>query len=80
MEPRGLRTHAVVTYLTPTEARMVEVARYLDGGSSPQPRSSWLLARAVAEPVKSPETLFGTELVYILGAWIMCSGIVGSVG
>ena len=47
MEPRGLRTRAVVTYLTPTEARMVEVARYLDGGSSPQPRSTWLLARAV---------------------------------
>ncbi|MDE3075361.1 MAG: hypothetical protein KGJ86_08020 [Chloroflexota bacterium] len=36
-----------MTYLTSTEAEIVEVARLLDGGGSPQPRSAWLVARAV---------------------------------
>ena len=47
MRPSGLRQHAVVAYLTQTEAQIVEAARMLDGGGSPQPRSAWLLQRAV---------------------------------
>ncbi len=47
MRPSGLRQRAVVTYLTGTEATIVEVARLLDGGTSAQPRSTWLVARAV---------------------------------
>jgi len=47
MRPSGLRQRAVVTYLTTTEAEVVEAARLLDGGGSAQPRSTWLVARAV---------------------------------
>jgi hypothetical protein len=47
MRPSGLRQHAVVTYLTQTEAQLVELARLLDGGHTAQPRSTWLVARAV---------------------------------
>lgn len=47
MRPSGLRQHAVVTYLTRAEADVVDVARLLDGGASAQPRSAWLVARAV---------------------------------
>ncbi len=47
MRPSGLRQHAVVTYLTRTEAEILEVARLLAGGGSAQPRSAWLVARAV---------------------------------
>lgn len=47
MRPSGLRQHAVVTYLTRTEAEVVDVARLLDGAGSAQPRSAWLVARAV---------------------------------
>ena len=47
MRPSGLRQHAVVTYLTCTEAEIVDTARLLDGGDSALPRSTWLVARAV---------------------------------
>jgi hypothetical protein len=47
MRPSGLRQHAVVTYLTQTEATVVDAARLLDGRGSAQPRSTWLVARAV---------------------------------
>jgi hypothetical protein len=47
MRPSGFRQHDVVTYLTRTEAEIVEVARLLDGRGSAQPRGAWLVARAV---------------------------------
>lgn len=47
MRPSGLRQRAVVTYLTDTEAGIVDAARLLDGGDSAQARSTWMVARAV---------------------------------
>jgi hypothetical protein len=42
-----MRQRAVVTYLSPAEAQVLEAARLLDGGEQALPRSSWLVARAI---------------------------------
>lgn len=47
MRPSGMRQRAVVTYLSPAEAQVLEAARLLDGGEQALPRSSWLVARAI---------------------------------
>ena len=47
MRPSGMRQRAVVTYLSPAEAEVLEAARLLDGGERALPRSAWLVARAV---------------------------------
>jgi hypothetical protein len=72
MRPSALRQHAVVTYRTAAEADAVDMARLLDGCAPAQPRSAWLVARAVERPEAHAAAGTGQVRVSIaagLSAW-----------